>query len=102
MPAIQKLYETIKDRQDIQLVTLSLDDDRNKVAAMMKENGYTFPVVVSKSYVEKLIPQMIPQRDWIIDGSASIRLDRVAHYIIGAEQDFVDEAVYKLTQLSAK
>ena len=100
LPAIQQLYDTIKDRHDIQLVTLSVDEDRAKLAAFMKEKAYTFPVLVSKPYVEKVLPKFILGQQWIVDRSASVRLQRTTDRSFGNHQAFVDEVLYKLEQVA--
>jgi hypothetical protein len=38
--------------------SLSVDEDPAKLAAFVKSKGYTFPVMVSKAYAEKLLPQI--------------------------------------------
>lgn len=100
LPAIQSLYNAIKARKDVQIVTLSVDEDREKLTAFMKDKGYTFPVIVSKAYADKLLPQMILGRHWIVDRTGSIRLVRVSSDFNGATQAFVDESIYKLAQVS--
>jgi hypothetical protein len=102
LPAIQTLHNTIKDRQDIRIVTLSVDEDREKLSSFMKEKGYTFPVAVSKPYADKLLPQMILGQHWIVDKTASIRLQRTSSNFNGADKAFIDEAIYKLTQVAKK
>jgi hypothetical protein len=77
-----------------------MDDDRQKLSAFMKEKGYTFPVLIGKSYVDKLLPHPRLGQDWIVDKTGTIRLQRATFIIRGREQAFVDEAVYKLTQVS--
>ncbi len=100
LPEIQALYNQIKDRRDVQIVTLSVDEDREKLAAFMKEKGFTFPVMVSKPYVEKLLPHVKPGQHWIVDGNGSIRLQRTSSNDGGRQQAFIDEALYKLGQVS--
>jgi peroxiredoxin len=100
LPAIQSLYNAVKDRKDIQIVTLSVDEDRETLTAFMKDKGYTFPVIVSKAYADKLLPQTILGQHWIVDRTGSIRLVRVSSNFNGAAQAFVDESIYKLTQVS--
>ena|SRR5579872_578217 len=100
LPAIQSLANAIKDRKDIQLVTLSVDEDREKLASFMKEKGYTFSVMVDKVYADKLLPHMTLGQHWIVDASGSIRLVRVSSNFNGAMQAFVDESIYKLKQIA--
>ena len=95
LPGIQKLYDAVKSRRDIQIVTLSVDEDRQKVASFMKEKGYSFPVLVSKSYVDELLPDLTLWQSWVVDRTASVRLWRAT--FVGREQAFVDESIYKLT-----
>jgi peroxiredoxin len=100
LPEIQALYDQLKDRRDVQIVTLSVDEDREELSAFMREKGYTFPVMVSKPYVEKVLPHFILGQHWIVDGSGSIRLQRTSSWFGGRRQAFIDEALYKLAQVS--
>lgn len=45
MPSIQKMHEEFKDRDDITIITVSLDQDENALRNFLKENKYTFPVI---------------------------------------------------------
>jgi thiol-disulfide isomerase/thioredoxin/Tfp pilus assembly protein PilF len=64
---LQKLYDRIKDRSDLQLLTFNIDDDIGSVAPYMKENNYTFPVLLAKDYVSDLLPLLSIPRNWIVD-----------------------------------
>ena len=66
---LQKLYETLKDRPDIQVLTFNIDGEIGAVAPYMKETGYTFPVLLAKDYVENLLPGTSIPRNWIVDAS---------------------------------
>jgi len=100
LKAIQALYDKIKDRHDIQIVTLSADEDMGKLVSFMKEKGYTFPVIVSLPYVKTVLPRFILGQHWIVDGNGHVRLQRTSSNFNGAEQAFVDESIYKLLQIS--
>jgi thiol-disulfide isomerase/thioredoxin len=98
LPAIQALYDRSKGRPDFQVVTISMDEDPEKLAAFLKEKDYSFPALVGKAYVEQMIPRVILGQTWLVDGAASIRLQRINTPM--TQQALVAEAVYKLTQLS--
>lgn len=66
-PELQRLRELIKDRQDIQMLTFSVDEAAYLAEAYQKEHKYTFPVIVSKDLAEKLFPTMGLPAGWIID-----------------------------------
>jgi peroxiredoxin len=102
LPAIQAIHERIKDRKDIQLVALSIDEDQEKLAAFMKEKGYTFPVMVGKDYAKQLVPEhLMHGQTWILDKAGAIRLDRAFNPSENT-QAVADEAIYKLTQVSKR
>ena len=67
-PEIQRFYEVTKDSNDVQVLTFSLDHDPRQVESYMKENKYTFPVIVDGNLVEKLFSSEggLPKA-WVID-----------------------------------
>ncbi len=77
MPHLQKLYDTLKDRKDVQVVTFNVDDNLGVVAPFMKENQYTFPVIPAKFLVEQMVPSLGIPLNWILDANGVIRLERV-------------------------
>jgi peroxiredoxin len=102
LPAIQAIYDTTKNRRDIQIVALSVDEDQEKLQAFMKDKGYSFPVMLGKDYAKQLIPEhMMLGQTWILDKTGSIRLQRTPDSG-GSVQAVVDEALYKLTQVAKR
>ena len=99
LPGIQALYARIKDRPDIQIVTLSVDEDQAKLAAFMKEKSFTFPVLMSKPYTEKILAKFMLGQQWMVDSTGSIRLQRTSNFFGGRPQAFIDESLYKLATL---
>jgi thiol-disulfide isomerase/thioredoxin len=102
LPAVQSLYDQTKDSKDFQVITLSIDDDIDKLTAFMKEKKYTFPVAVGKAYVDSFLPQAAPGQVWIVDRTGSVRLQRAENQFRGIEKAFTDELLYKLNQVAAK
>ncbi len=96
--AIQSLSERVKGRRDVQVVTLSVDEERDPLAALMKQKGYTFPVLASKPYVQRVLPQFMLGQLWIVDGSGSVRLQRTTNNFAGAEEALAPELLYKAGQ----
>jgi thiol-disulfide isomerase/thioredoxin len=47
-PEFQKLYEKVKDRGDITVLSLNVDEEGGLVAPYMTDNHYTFPVMLGK------------------------------------------------------
>lgn len=76
-PQFQKLYENLKGRADIEVVTFNVDDEIGKVALYMKENHYTFPVLLAKNYVDDLIPMLSIPRNWVVDAKGKWRWEQI-------------------------
>jgi thiol-disulfide isomerase/thioredoxin len=65
-PYLQALYDKVKDRTDIAVLTMSVDDSVGDVAPYMKDKSYTFPVLLASRYVGELTPgEGVPQ-NWIV------------------------------------
>jgi hypothetical protein len=61
------LYDRLKGRSDIQILSFSWDDNAYAAAGYMEEMKYTFPVIASKEVAEKLFPAFGLPAYWIID-----------------------------------
>ena len=94
LPGVQKLFEAVKGRPDVQAISLSMDENPAIVERFMKERKFNFPVLVSKSYVERVLPEVSMGQTWLVDQSAAIRLQR--RNVPYLEKVWVDEALDKL------
>jgi thiol-disulfide isomerase/thioredoxin len=73
LPYVQKLYELVKDRQDIQVITLNLDENPGQLEPFLKEHRFTFPIVMARHYVEDFSgPFSIPQ-NWLVDRAGTLQ-----------------------------
>ncbi len=67
LPHLEKLYEKLKERADLQILTLTIDEDLGAVAPYMKEKGYTFPVLPAAGFVTGLLDIVGIPQNWILD-----------------------------------
>jgi thiol-disulfide isomerase/thioredoxin len=65
LPYVQKLREQFKDRKDVLILTLNIDDEVGQVLPFMKENKYSFPVLLGQSYADAQGVASIP-RNWVV------------------------------------
>ena len=73
LPSVQKLYELSKERGGFQVVVMSVDENPGELTPFLAANGYTFPVVRAREYVQSVAgPYTIPQ-NWIVDGTGTLR-----------------------------
>ncbi len=98
---MQKLYEKLKDRKDVQVVTFTMDDNLGLVAPFMKENGYTFPVIPAQFLVHQIVPSLPLPTDWIVDSGGVARLEHVG-FVSGAEsQKWAERAIAAIEKARA-
>lgn len=92
-PYLQKLYEKTKGRSDIQIITFNVDDQVGAVAPYMKENKYTFPVLLAKNYVDDLLPLISIPRNWIVDATGKWQWEQIG---FGPDEKWEDTVLEKL------
>lgn len=75
LPSLQKLYEKVKEREDVQVITFNMDENTGLVAPFLAENKYTFPVLIAKSFMDDFGGPMGIPTNWISDRNGSLRLE---------------------------
>ena len=77
LPHLEKLYEQIKDRSDIAILSLNFDDNVGMIEPFVKKKGYTFPVLPAYAFlVNKIDVNSIP-RNWLVDGSGKWQWEQI-------------------------
>jgi thiol-disulfide isomerase/thioredoxin len=76
LPYVQKLREQMKDKKDVLILTLNIDDEVGMVDPFMKQNKYTFPVLLGQAYAEKQGVNSIP-RNWIVSSEGMIMFEGI-------------------------
>jgi thiol-disulfide isomerase/thioredoxin len=91
LPYLQKVYNKVRERKDVQVITFNTDDSRGLILPFLAENKFTFPVVPALDYVRKLVPELSIPRNWIIDADGVLRSEAIG---FGAGDDqWVDDMV---------
>ena len=90
---VEKLHSLTKDRHDVQVITLNLDEDASKVEPFVRQHGFTFPVIPATEAVKGWAPGVVLPHAWIADASAHLRREtsvfdaRIANWA----QDVLDQ-----------
>ncbi len=95
LPHLEKFYEKVKDRTDIQVLTFNIDEDLGLVAPYLKDKGYTFPVLPAYSVVVSLLDGYAIPQNWIVDPKGTWRWSQIG-YGGGTDADFQEEMLQKL------
>jgi thiol-disulfide isomerase/thioredoxin len=95
LPQLQKFYEKVKGRPDIQVLTFNIDEDLGLVAPYLKDKGYTFPVLPAYSVVVSLLDGYAIPQNWIVDQKGIWRWTQIG-YGGGTDTDFEQDILRKL------
>jgi len=86
LPYLEKLYQRVKDRQDVVLVTLNLDDSIGGVEPFMQENKYTFPVLLAKEVIDSYLGSWSIPRNWVVDRAGVLRFEQTGFGRVDSEE----------------
>src|SRR5579871_2795099 len=101
LPAIQAIYNETKDRDELRVVGLCIDDEPDKLAAFMRQKKYTFPVMIGHEHVKQLLPHPMLGQTWIVDRTGFVRLQRLVN-ANNTERAEVGEMIRKLVRVSSE
>jgi len=94
LPHLQKLYEKLKDRPDVQIVTFNFDEDLGLVAPFLKEKGFTFPVLPAYSFVLSVLDSVAIPQNWILDPKGAWRWSQLGYD--ASDSQWADTVIAKL------
>jgi len=76
LPYVQKLREQLKDRKDVVVLTLNIDEEVGLVQPFMKEFKYNFPVLLGQTYADGQGVNSIP-RNWVVSLDGKIMFEGI-------------------------
>jgi thiol-disulfide isomerase/thioredoxin len=102
LPNLQKLYEQVKGRDDVQILTFNTDSDPGAIGPFLKDKGYTFPVlpVVNTAEIEDRVNEEGIPQNWIVDRNGAW-LMRQLGYDSESYDDFSKEMLTRLSPPAA-
>jgi thiol-disulfide isomerase/thioredoxin len=77
LPHLQKLHDQVKEREDVQVITLNVDDNLGLIEPYLTENKFTFPVLLAKSFVDGFTGPIPIPTNWIANRSGALELEAV-------------------------
>ena len=80
------------------ILTLNTDDNPGLIDPFLKENSYTFPVLPASGYVSKLVPELSIPRNWIVDASGVLRMERIGFG--SADSNWADDIIADMEKIS--
>ncbi len=98
LPHIQELYDKIKARTDVQLITLDVDENPGIADLFVKQQHYTFPVLVAAGYFAAIQAELSVPRTWIADKTGAIHLEKINSNEVNGSPTFVQDALDQLNR----
>jgi len=95
LPWVQKLYDTMKDRTDVAVLTFNIDENPGLIAQYMQEHSFTFPVILAHVFVDSTMKVEAIPRNWIVDRQGTLRFERQA----GFDETFVKDTVEAIARV---
>ncbi|MGA3018314.1 MAG: TlpA disulfide reductase family protein [Bryobacteraceae bacterium] len=94
LPWVQRLFDALKDRPGVSVLTFNVDENPGVVGPYMSEHGFTFPVVLAHDYVDNILKVDTIPRNWIVDGQGTLRFERQA----GFDDTFIKDTLEAITK----
>jgi len=76
-PDFQKLYDKLKARTDVAVLSFNVDDDVGKIAPYMNEHRYTFPAIPARDVVDAVRPTLSIPRNWFVDPRGQLQWEQL-------------------------
>ena len=96
LPFVQKLHDLLKDRKDVAVLALNIDENPGLAESYMKQHGFSFTVKLARDFVEREMKVDEIPRNWIVDKKRVLRLERGP----GLSDGFVSEVQAAIQQIS--
>jgi thiol-disulfide isomerase/thioredoxin len=98
LPWVQRLYEALKDRKDIAVLTFNIDENPGLIDSYMREHNLNFPVILAAEYVNSAMKVETIPRNWIIDAQGVLRFERQA----GFDETFVRDTIDAIARIDVR
>lgn len=95
LPLVQKIFDSMKEQSDVQVVTLNIDEDPAEAVEFINSRKFTFPVVrTTRESIEEMVGFSGLPRTWIVDASGHVRSETLAY----TPEEWPDQIIARLTK----
>jgi thiol-disulfide isomerase/thioredoxin len=78
-PEFQKLYDKLKNRTDVAVLSFSIDEDIGKVAPYMAKHRYTFPVLPALDLVSSVKSNLAVPQIWLVTPQGKLGWEQIGY-----------------------
>ena len=96
-PVLQRLYDKLKDRGDVSVLSFNVDEDLGKIALYIAEHKYTFPVIPAKDVVDAVVPVLAIPRNWLVSPNGKLEWEQIG---FGGDSKWEETMLAKLEEVA--
>ena len=100
LPLVEELQQRLRDRDDVRVLTLNIDQQPQRVEPFLNAAGYTFPSLFAADWFLGLGTDGSIPRNWIVDERGVVRLEQRG-FAVQRAGAWVDEVTGLLDSLPA-
>jgi thiol-disulfide isomerase/thioredoxin len=78
-PEFQKLYDGLRTRSDIAVLSFNVDDDIGKVAPYIAKHHYTFPVISAADLVNSVMASLAIPQNWLVSPEGKLEWEQIGY-----------------------
>jgi thiol-disulfide isomerase/thioredoxin len=78
-PEFQKLYDKLKNRSDVAVLSLSIDEDIGKIAPYVTKHRYTFPVLPALDMVRSMNSNLTVPQIWLVTPQGKLEWEQIGY-----------------------
>ena len=80
-PEFQKVYDKLKNRSDIAILSFNVDEDIGKVLPYMTKHRYTFPVIPAADLVKSVKPSLAIPQNWLVNPEGKLEWEQMGYSV---------------------
>ena len=101
LPYVQKVQNTIKDRKDVQVITLNIDENPGLIEPFLKQRGViSLTVIPAMDFVKRILKVNGFPRTWIVNPDGVARREQAG--FTGEPATWVERVLASLKEGTAR
>lgn len=89
LPYVQRLYDRLKGRKDVLVLTFSIDSNPGAVGPFLKREKLSFPSLLAEEYVSKLMGGVSIPQTWIVSKKGIVERESSGFSGVESEQEWI-------------
>lgn len=97
-PEFQKLYDELKTRTDVAVLSFNVDEQAGQAAPYMEKNRYSFPVLLAREVVDQVLDTVAIPQNWFLNREGRIVAVQIGY---SGEPGWREQILARLGEIAA-